>query len=46
MSLVTTKGKSFNAHRVIRKYDQNFTNAGFIEEATDIYIKAHEALAR
>ena len=46
MSLVTTKGKSFAAHRKIRKYDEEFTNPGFIEEALDIYIKAHQALAR
>ncbi len=46
MNLVTTKGKSFSAHRKIRKYDDDFSNALFMEEALDIYIKAHEALAR
>ena len=46
MSLVTTKGKSFSAHRTIRKYDEDFNNGSFIDESLDIYIKAHEALAR
>jgi hypothetical protein len=46
MKLATTKGKSFSAARTIRKYDDDFNKSDFIEEALDVYIRAHEALAR
>lgn len=46
MSLVTGKGKSLMATRKLKKYDEDFSNQGFIDLAQDIYIKAHEALAK
>ncbi|KAL6446370.1 hypothetical protein ACFW04_001152 [Cataglyphis niger] len=39
------KGKSIMAIRKIKSFDDTFKTSFFIEEATDIYQKAHEALA-
>lgn len=39
------KGKSVMAIRKIKSFDDTFKTSFFIEEATDIYQKAHEALA-
>jgi large subunit ribosomal protein L45 len=42
---VEMKGKSWNAIRKVRNYDEDFDTKEFSEHAQDIYIKAHEALA-
>lgn len=43
---VEKKGKSWSAIRKIRNYDEDFDKSEFAEHAQDIYIKAHDALAR
>lgn len=45
VEFMTKKGKSYMAVRKIRHYDENFTLGGFEEEAQEIYIKAHKAIA-
>ncbi|XP_076039577.1 mitochondrial ribosomal protein L45 isoform X2 [Oratosquilla oratoria] len=40
------KGKSMMAIRKIRQFDEDFDPKEFVEEAQDIYIQAHEALAK
>jgi large subunit ribosomal protein L45 len=42
---VEKKGKSWNAIRKIRSYDEDFDSKEFALQAQDIYLKAHEALA-
>jgi len=42
---VEKKGKSWNAIRKIRSYDEDFDSKEFAVHAQDIYLKAHEALA-
>lgn len=42
---VEKKGKSWNAVRKIRSYDEDFDTKDFALQAQDMYIKAHEALA-
>ena len=39
------KGKSFRAVNKIRKYDHDFDVRSFPQEAEEVYIKAHTALA-
>ena len=39
------KGKSFRAVRKIRTYEPDFDPRSFGEEATEIYINTHNALA-
>lgn len=41
---VEKKGKSWNAMRKIRNYDEDFDAKEFAVQAQDIYIKAHECL--
>lgn len=43
--MITKKSKSMMAVRKIRQYDENFDSKLFAQEAQDIYIKAHNALA-
>lgn len=40
------KSKSFMAIRKVKSFDDSFKTSFFLEEALDIYKKAHEALAR
>lgn len=45
MTDVTMKGKSMMAIRKIKSFLDTFVIKDFPQEALDIYIKAHEALA-
>lgn len=45
MTDVTMKGKSMMAIRKIKSFEDTFVLKNFPQEALDIYIKAHEALA-
>ncbi|XP_047343766.1 probable 39S ribosomal protein L45, mitochondrial [Vespa velutina] len=45
MTDVTMKGKSMMAIRKIKSFEDTFTLKNFPQEALNIYIKAHEALA-
>ncbi|XP_012281436.1 probable 39S ribosomal protein L45, mitochondrial [Orussus abietinus] len=45
LEFVEKKGKSMLALRKIRSFEEDFDVNIFVEEARDIYIKAHEALA-
>lgn len=45
VELLSKKSKSMLAARKIRKYDEDFEPKEFSEEAHNIYIKAHTALA-
>lgn len=42
---VEKKGKSWNAIRKIRNYEEDFEKSDFAQQAQDIYVKAHEAVA-
>lgn len=42
---VEKKGKSWNAIRKIKNYDEDFDKTEFAQHAQDIYLKAHELLA-
>nr|SVE88893.1 EOG090X0DDP [Daphnia sinensis]SVE89516.1 EOG090X0DDP [Daphnia sinensis]SVE90141.1 EOG090X0DDP [Daphnia sinensis]SVE90769.1 EOG090X0DDP [Daphnia sinensis]SVE91396.1 EOG090X0DDP [Daphnia sinensis] len=45
MEFLSKKSKSMLAVRKIRSFEDNFSPSTFAEEAQDIYIKAHKALA-
>ena len=46
VSALTSKGKSFNATRKIRRFDDDFDPKTFATAtALDTYIKAHQAMA-
>ncbi len=42
---IEKKGKSWKALRTIRNYDEDFDTTEFAQLATDIYVKAHEAMS-
>lgn len=42
---VEKKGKSWNAIRKIRNYEEDFEKEDFVQQAQDIYLKSHEAIA-
>lgn len=46
LEFLEKKGKSMMAIRKIRSYDEDFEPPEFAEKAQEIYIKAHEAMAR
>nr|CAG4649674.1 EOG090X0DDP [Scapholeberis mucronata]SVE93875.1 EOG090X0DDP [Scapholeberis mucronata] len=46
VELLSKKSKSMMAVRKIRSYDEDFSPKDFSDEAQDIYIRAHEALAK
>lgn len=46
LEFLEKKGKSMLAVRKIRSYDEDFEPPEFAQEAQEIYIKAHEAIAR
>lgn len=45
MEFLTKKSKSLMAVRKIRSFDDDFDPKMFPQDAQDIYIKAHKALA-
>lgn len=46
LEFLEKKGKSMMAVRKIRSFDEDFEPPEFAEQAQEIYIKAHEAIAR
>jgi large subunit ribosomal protein L45 len=46
LQFIEKKGKSMMAVRKIRSYDEDFEPPEFAEKAQEIYIKAHEAMAK
>ncbi|CAK9811408.1 Probable 39S ribosomal protein L45, mitochondrial [Anthophora plagiata] len=44
VEFIEKKSKSYLALRKIKSYEDNFTSKGFVEQALNIYKKAHEAL--
>jgi large subunit ribosomal protein L45 len=45
MEFLSKKSKSVMAVRKIRNYEEDFSTSDFAEQAQEIYLKAHKALA-
>lgn len=46
VEFMTKKGKSYLAVKKVQKFLEDFSIGQFEEDAQDIYIRAHEAIAR